>query len=99
MFERQNQQSLSMLLSICIKFHVKEGHSSSCYPFGLNNKAPIIPNIIAADIPELVTSNIPVMTPIRPCSSASAIAPCTSEFAQLVIGIVAPAPAKQINGA
>ena len=56
------------------------------------------PKIIAAEIPALVTSKIPVITPINPCSSASAIAPCTKELPKLVIGTVAPAPAKSING-
>src|SRR5690625_756824 len=68
------------------------------YPLGLNKRAPMTPKIMAADIPALVTSNIPVMTPIKPCSSASAIAPCTNEFPKLVIGTVAPAPAKSMSG-
>ena len=41
------------------------------YPLGLNIRAPINPKTIAAEMPELVTSNIPVKTPIRPCCSAS----------------------------
>jgi hypothetical protein len=56
------------------------------------------PNIIAELIPELVTSNMPVTTPIKPCFSASAIAPWVRELPKEVIGIVAPAPAKSING-
>lgn len=56
------------------------------------------PNMIAALIPELVTSNIPVSTPIIPCFSASASAPCVSAFPNDVIGIVAPVPAKSISG-
>ena len=53
---------------------------------------------MAAEIPELVTSNIPVNTPTSPCYSASCIAPFTSELPKLIIGMVAPAPAKSING-
>src|SRR5690625_6639340 len=61
-------------------------------------RAPMTPKIIAAEIPALVISNIPVMAPIIPCFSASAIAPCTNELPKLVIGTVAPAPAKSISG-
>ena len=56
------------------------------------------PNKIAELIPELVTSNIPVNTPMKPCFSASAIAPCVKAFPKEVIGIVAPAPAKSMKG-
>src|SRR5699024_11130145 len=46
----------------------------------------------------LVTSKIPVMTPINPCTSASCNAPCTKESPKLVIATVAPAPAKLTRG-
>lgn len=68
------------------------------YPFGLKISAPINPNIMAAEIPELVTWNIPVNTPIIPCALASCKAPWTRAFPKLVMGMVAPAPAKSTNG-
>ena len=49
--------------------------------------------MIAEDIPALVTSNIPVTTPIQPSLPSSVKAPCTSELPKLVIGTEAPAPA------
>ena len=48
------------------------------YPFDLKSKAPIIPKTTAAEIPELVISNIPVKTPTTPCVAASFNAPLTS---------------------
>ena len=49
--------------------------------------------MIAAEIPALVISKIPVKTPIRPFLSASCIAPFTSWFPKLLMGTEAPAPA------
>src|SRR5699024_11799605 len=54
------------------------------YPFDLNKNEASTPKTIAAEIPALVTSKIPVMTPINPCTSASCNAPCTKEFPKLV---------------
>lgn len=68
------------------------------YGFGLKIMAENTPKMIAAEIPALVTSKIPVITPISPCLSASKSAPWTSELPKLVIGTVAPAPAKSIKG-
>jgi len=67
-------------------------------PFDLKRNDAMKPKRIAALIPELVTSNIPVSTPMRPCFSASASAPCVSELPKDVIGIVAPVPAKSMSG-
>lgn len=68
------------------------------YPFGLNISAPKKENINAADIPALVTSKIPVITPITPSLFASAKAPFTNELPKLEIGTEAPAPANFIKG-
>lgn len=54
--------------------------------------------IIAAEIPALVTSKIPVSTPTRPVLSASPRAPFTRAFPKLLIGTEAPAPANWIKG-
>ncbi|MNP60246.1 hypothetical protein D3C76_1553150 [compost metagenome] len=53
---------------------------------------------MAAEIPALVTSNMPVTTPIQPSRSSSVSAPCTREFPKLVIGTLAPAPANFTSG-
>ena len=52
---------------------------------------------IVEEIPTDVTSKTPIPTPKKPYRSPSDIAPCTSECPKLVIGTVAPAPAKSIN--
>lgn len=54
--------------------------------------------IMAADIPAEVTSKMPVIIPIHPCTLSSVSAPCTKELPKLVIGTVAPAPANFTNG-
>ena len=56
------------------------------------------PKIIAAEIPALVTSNIPVKTPMIPLASYSFQAPLNKELPKLHMGIVAPAPAKSTSG-
>src|SRR5699024_3354879 len=68
------------------------------YPFDLNKNEASTPKTIAAEIPALVTSTLPVMTPNTPCTSASGNAPAPLEFPKLVIGPVAPAPAKCTRG-
>src|SRR5690554_4644096 len=60
------------------------------YPLGLNNKEAMKPKIIAAEIPALVTSNIPVKTPMIPLASYSFQAPLNKELPKLHMGIVAP---------
>lgn len=80
-------------------WHVAYPHDIVCtHPFGLNTSAPKKPKMIAAEIPALVTSKIPVMIPMTPSACISCMAPCTSALPKLVIGTVAPAPANLISG-
>lgn len=68
------------------------------YPRGRTIKAAKNEKMIAADIPALVTSKIPVTIPTQPSLCSSDSAPCTSELPKLVIGTDAPAPMNLTRG-
>lgn len=58
------------------KFNVQPGNKDKrFYPLGRKTSEAKKEKTMAADIPALVTSKIPVIIPMMPCRSASAMAP------------------------